>query len=124
MNADPYSEEVRQLFASAPHARQLDDAVSARVDDQGVRVELFAKLADGKLEALSFLAYGCPHLIAAAEQFCAEYEGQAASGLLEFSSSGLMKTLAVPAEKTGRIRVLDDAVRSLGSAVRNSKDPR
>ena len=120
MSNDPYSDMVRELFASAAHAGSLDDAATVRVDDQGVSIELFAGLSGEDVEVLRFRAYGCPHLIAAAEQVCAEFEGQPAASLLEFSSAGLMKTLAVPVEKTGRILVLEDAVRSLGSAVRDT----
>ena len=57
--------------------------------------------------------------IAAAEAACAELEGRDAVQLLEFSASGLMQSLSVPVEKTGRILVLEDAVRSLGQAIRD-----
>lgn len=118
MSGDPYSPEVRALFADPAHAGAIEDACHAEIADQGVRVGLFASVDNAKMTRLGFLAWGCPHLIACAEAFCREYEDRDPADLLEFSSSGLMQSLAVPVEKTGRILVLEDAVRSLGNVVR------
>ncbi len=114
----PYSERVRTLFAETPHAGTLDGP-SVQIDDQGVSIELSAALAAGTLEKLAFRAYGCPHTIAAAEAFCAEFEGREAGALEAFSGADLMQNLPVPHEKTGRILVLEDAVRSLGAKCRD-----
>ena len=118
--SDPYSERVRALFGSPAHAGSLDGPV-VRLDDQGVRIELSATVAGGRLEKLAFRAYGCPHVIAAAEAFCDEYEGREAGELEAFSGADLMQNLPVPHEKTGRILVLEDAVRSLGAKCRGSQ---
>jgi hypothetical protein len=115
--ADPYGEHVRELFANPAHAGQLPDAVRAYVDDQGVRVELSARCRDEHIETLRFRAWGCPHLLAAAEAFCREYEGSGRAGLAGFSAAGIMQTLPVPTEKAGRILVLEDAVRLLSQRV-------
>jgi NifU-like protein involved in Fe-S cluster formation len=120
MSSDPYSAEVRALFAAPEHGGVLDDALCAVVEDQGVRISLFATVDEDIVTGLRFQAWGCPHVIATAEVFCAEFEGHAASDLLEFSVSGLMQSLSVPVEKSGRILVLEDAVRSLGSIVRGA----
>ena len=117
MTTDPYSERVRELFDAPVHAGVLGGAAATRVDDQGLSIGLSAEVADGTIRALRFQARGCPHVIAAAEAFCAQFEGKPAADLLEFSSSGLMQSLPVPVEKTGRILVLEDAVRSLGRAI-------
>ena len=119
MSFDPYSTRVRELFVATPHAGVIDDGVSVQVDDQGVRVELSAQVDRDRVIALKFRAWGCPHLIAAAEAFCTGFERQQVAHLKSFTATGLMQTLAVPVEKTGRILVLEDAVRSLGAAVRN-----
>lgn len=118
MSDDPYSAEVRALFADPAHAGIIDDNCRADIADQGVRLGFSASIDNGKIVRLGFRAWGCPHLIAAAEAFCRQYEGQDPAELLEFSSSGLMQSLGVPVEKTGRILVLEDAVRSLGNVVR------
>ncbi len=120
MSSDPYSAEVRALFAAPEHGGVLDSVLCVAVEDQGVRISLFATVEEGIVTGLRFQAWGCPHLIVAAEAFCAESEGCAASDLLDFSVSGLMQSLSVPVEKSGRILVLEDAVRSLGSIVRGA----
>ena len=120
MSNDPYGAQVRALFDTPAHAGCLAGALSARVEDQGVRVCLYAELAGGKIRALRFQAWGCPHVIAAVEAFCAGYEGRLAAELLEFSASDLMQSLSVPVEKTGRILVIEDTVRALGSIARET----
>ena len=120
MSADPYSELVRLLFDHATHAGELDGAVHVELDDQGIRLRLEARLANGTIEALRFRARGCPHVIAAAEWFCRRLEGHPAADLLEFSISDLMQSLCIPVEKTGRILVIEDAARSLGHLIRNA----
>jgi NifU-like protein involved in Fe-S cluster formation len=114
---DPYSGRVRELFAQPAHAGCIADARSVRLDDQGVRVCLCGQTDGDTIKALGFRAWGCPHLIAAAEAFCAEFEGRPAAELLEFAASGLMESLSVPVEKSGRILVLEDAVRALGKSL-------
>jgi NifU-like protein involved in Fe-S cluster formation len=122
MSADPYSQRVRELFATTPHAGVIDGGVSVLIEDQGLRLELSAKLVGDRVEELGFRAWGCPHLIAAAAAFCTGYKGQQLTHLEQFSAAGLMQTLAVPVEKTGRILVLEDAVRSLGAAARKQSE--
>lgn len=113
MSTDPYSARVRALFADPAHAGQLANAAGVLVEDQGVRMAFSAQLAAGRIDTLRFQAWGCPHVIAAAEAFCADYEGRSTAELLDFSTSDLMQSLSVPVEKTGRILVIEDAVRSL-----------
>ena len=117
MTADPYSERVRELFAKPRHAGILDGP-SVYHEDQGIRLLLSARVRRYRLESLRFQAYGCPHLIAAAEAFCADYEGRPTDELDGYSAIKTVDELAVPAEKTGRILVLEDAVRSLGAKCR------
>ena len=119
---EPYSARVRALFADPVHAGCVDGGTTIRVDDQGVSLCLCATSEAGRVETLRFKAWGCPHVIAAAEAFCAGYEGRLASELLEFSASDLMKSLSVPLDKTGRILVLEDAVRALGAALRDASN--
>ena len=121
MSGDPYGERVRQLFAATAHAGTLEPAIRSRVDAQGVSVELAAQVEEGRLAALRFRARGCPHLIAAAEAFCASWEGRDGADLGGFKASELMQTLPVPVEKTGRILVIEDAVHALGHVFRDTE---
>ncbi len=123
MSADPYSARVREYFANPAHAGDLGDAAAADIDDQGVRLRLTARHEDGRIVALRFRAWGCPHLIAACEAACAGYEGREADELLDFRAVEIMRNLSVPVEKTTRILVLEDAVRSLGRSICDSSVP-
>jgi NifU-like protein involved in Fe-S cluster formation len=123
MSNEPYNDVVRGLFETPAHAGDLDGAVSVYAASQGMRVAVSARLSQGNITALRFRAWGCPHFIAAAEVFCADFEGRPALQLADFRASEVMQTLSVPVEKTGRILVLEDAVRSLGRSVRNGPDP-
>ena len=122
MTDDPYSERVRALFASGAHAGRVDGGLEAYIEDQGVRVELTAGIDGSTIERLRFRAWGCPHLLAAAEAFCAEFEGRPLCELDSFGAVEVMQTLPVPREKMGRILVLEDAVRSLRACGRNQPD--
>ena len=88
--SDPYSKRVRELFATTPHAGVIDDGIAVLVEDQGVRVELSAKVDGDRVTALKFRAWGCPHLIAAAEAFCTGFERQQLAHLKSFTAAGLM----------------------------------
>jgi NifU-like protein involved in Fe-S cluster formation len=119
---DPYNQRVRELFASTAHAGTLANAVVVRNSDQGVRVELQAKAAAGRLAEIRYRVWGCPHSIAACEAVCAELEGAPVGQLLEYSIATLMQSLAVPAEKSARILVIEDTVRQLGAALQMSTE--
>ncbi|MDX1498678.1 MAG: hypothetical protein R3176_02195 [Woeseiaceae bacterium] len=122
MSADPYSPEVRRLFAAAEHARIPPGGAVVRQDADGVSIELGARASAGRLEQMGFRAYGCPHVIAAAEAVCGRFEGRPVASLAEFAVGELMQSLAVPAEKTGRLLVLEDAVRMLMHALGQDDD--
>ncbi len=68
---------------------------------------------------MRFEAWACPHVIAAAEAVCRHFEGSAVIELEKFPSAQIMLDLAVPVEKTGRILVVEDTVRSLRAAIQD-----
>ncbi|MEM9333920.1 MAG: iron-sulfur cluster assembly scaffold protein [Pseudomonadota bacterium] len=113
MSRDPYNTEVRQRFAAPAFAGRADTASRGR--GQGVDIEFSASCDDQRIASMRFRAYGCPHTIAACDLACEQLEGQPLAALASFSSDGLMRTLSVPVEKTGRILVLEDALRDLNS---------
>ena len=120
MTGEPYSAAVRELFNDPHHVGDLADAATVRIDDQGMQVELHARAKAGDIQEIRFRAWGCPHLIAATEAFCAGYEGRPVADIDAFAAAELMQSLPVPVEKTGRILVLEDAVRALGNALRET----
>ena len=56
-----------------------------------------------------FLAFGCPHVIAAADLVAAEGEGGPPQPRLAQSSHSLRERLDAPVEKLGRLFVVEDA---------------
>ena len=117
MSTDPYSPEVRELFTNPVHGGDLADAAVVEMIQQGVRLRLSAIHAGGRIVSLRFRAYGCPHVIAACELFCQAFEGRPVTALKDFQATDIMGDLSVPVEKTGRILVLEDAVRLLGDEI-------
>ena len=119
MSPDPYNRTVRAYFADTEHCCDVPNGAVGYFKDQGMRVRLSAEVRGGVITRLLFRAWGCPHLIAAAEAVCRQFEGRSAAALEQFASGQIMRDLAVPVEKTGRILALEDTVRSLGQAVQD-----
>jgi NifU-like protein involved in Fe-S cluster formation len=117
VSTDPYSAKVRELFSAVPHAGETAGGGTALADGQGVRLRLSATATDGRVKAMRFKAWGCPHVIAATEAACAALEGQPVAALANWAAADVMQNLPVPVEKTGRILVLEDTVRSLGRSI-------
>ena len=119
MSGDPYNAAVREAFSDPAHAGDVDAGIVAYFEDQGLCIRLSAELGGAVLTSLRFRVWGCPHVIAAAEWFCRNFEGAAVAALEDFQTSQIMQELAVPAEKTGRILVFEDTVRSLRAAIQD-----
>jgi nitrogen fixation NifU-like protein len=117
--ADPYNALTRALFNDPGHVGDLqnDHAATAIADasesEAGAKMTLAVGIDDGTLQECRFRVFGCPHLIAAAEWLCKEYEGRALADLASFQAVDCMGPLAIPVEKTGRILLLEDAIRLL-----------
>lgn len=127
MAADPYSPLTRRLFAEpahvAPLAGEPAEGHSTYLASQGLEVRLNATVSAGRLEALTFRAYGCPHFIAACEWLCRHLEGKPVDALDALKPAEIMQTLGIPVTKTGRILVLEDAVRALGACLGRDQSP-
>ena len=119
MSADPYNSVVRAYFSDPQHAGSISGAAAGYFEDQGIRLKLYAEVAQEQIESMRFEVWGCPHVIAAAEAVCRHFEGSALAELDKFPSAQIMRDLAVPVEKTGRILVVEDTVRSLRAAIQN-----
>jgi len=119
LSANPYNSVVRTLFADPKHCGDVADGAVGYFEDQGLRIRLSAEVRDRAITRLRFRAWGCPHIIAAAEAVCRQFEGRPVHELEQFETGPIMRDLAVPVEKTGRILVLEDTVRSLGQAIQD-----
>lgn len=116
---NPYNLRTRQFFEKPVHAGDLQGEYSvsavaeASESTTGARIRLAVGVDDGVLRECRFRVFGCPHLIAAGEWLCDHYEGKTLPELLQFRAADCMALLKVPVEKTGRILLLEDAIRSL-----------
>lgn len=124
---EPYNSMVRKYFVSPIHAGdlQLPYSLTASVavgDGYGNRLQLSAGVSGETLDELRFRALGCPHLIAAAEHFCRHNSGQAVETLQDFDASRMTADLAVPVRKSGRILLLEDAVRNLWRQITENRN--
>lgn len=114
-----YNEAVRRHFEDPRHAGELEGAfdrtitAEASESDQGARICLAAGIRDGTLEAATFRAWGCPHLIAAADLACEQLTGRPVQSLENFDLAHITQELCIPAEKAGRILLLEDALATL-----------
>lgn len=118
---DPYSAAVRRYFANPAHAGVVTAAgrqVHARVAEggAGARILLTAVTDKDTLTQLRFQVFGCPHLVAACEAVCERFEGKPVEELAAFSTAELAGRLDVPTAKTGRLLLLEDAIKRLNEA--------
>ena len=118
---EPYSETVREYFRSSDHAgdlgREYPQMLESTVAEsrQGARIVLAAGIEDGIVREMRFRVWGCPHLIAATAWLCAQLESGPVAAMKDFPLQEIMRQLSVPVEKTGRILLLEDALKSLGT---------
>jgi len=91
-------------------------AASAGDPDQGVRFDLSARVRDDRIADVRFEVYGCPHCIAAGSLLSERLQGATQDELRRWSWRAAADELAIPAEKRGRLLVLEDAVRALAAA--------
>jgi len=83
---------------------------------QGTLFALSARIAGERIEAVRFEAYGCPHCIAAGSWLSERLVGLSRRDLQGWSWREAGQQLQFPAEKRGRLLILEDAVRALSEA--------
>jgi hypothetical protein len=117
--AGPYNVQVLGHFATPDHAGDLERRYplelrgDATESASGCRVVLVAGVDGQVFREVRFRVFGCPHLVAAAEEWCRRVEGRAATGTGAPAVVELMALLEVPVEKTGRLLILEDAWHAL-----------
>jgi NifU-like protein involved in Fe-S cluster formation len=85
---------------------------------QGTMFALSARIAGERIEAVRFEAYGCPHCIAAGSWLSERLVGLNHADLRRWTWREAGSALEFPAEKRGRLLILEDAVRALSEAWR------
>lgn len=114
-----YSLRVLAHFATPAHAGALGRRYPLELEGEaaesgsGCRVLLAAGVDGQVFREVRFRVFGCPHLVAAAEEWCRHAEGRPVTANDAPAVAELMARLDVPVEKTGRMLVLEDAWRAL-----------
>lgn len=110
-----YNEAVLARFAAPRYAGELQgpDVVHGRAGSAatGREVVFNLRLAAGGAE-LRFLAYGCPHTIAAADLAAERLAGGDRETLTAFRGLSLVEELALPANKLAVALVVEDALQA------------
>jgi hypothetical protein len=111
-----YSARVLDLFRTLPGAGTLEGAAGhiatgeAVALDRGAWVRFEARVAHGRIAECRFQAWGCPHVLAAAS-LAARWLAHEPPG--HCKAAILAGELDAPAEKMGRLLVVEDAGRAL-----------
>jgi NifU-like protein involved in Fe-S cluster formation len=121
MSEAQYHPLVIEHFARPRHVGRFASAAdviaaSAGDPEQGVRFDLSARVRDDRIVAVRFEVYGCPHCIAAGSLLSERLHGSTQDDLRSWSWRKAADELDIPAEKRGRLLVLEDAVRALSAA--------
>jgi len=116
-SAESYSIPVLEHFFEPHGAGRLPAGprvIEVRVGERrlGMELELGLDIDDGRIRDARFRAFGCPYLIAAASDLVSCAHGQSLQLLASWSWRDQADRLAVPAERYGRLLLVEDAVRA------------
>lgn len=114
-----YSDRVLGLFRALPHAGNLAAGGGSVVSgeaialDRGAWVRFEARIEAGRIADCVFRAFGCPHTLAAAALAAGSVRARPLDDALALDAARLAQELDAPAEKMGRLLVVEDAMRAL-----------
>jgi NifU-like protein involved in Fe-S cluster formation len=117
--ASRYSESVRTLFRELAGAGDpagdggLLVSGEAAALDRGAWVRFAARVEGGRFADCRFRAFGCPHTLAAASLVAGRLRGAPLTAASSIDAAGVAQELDAPAEKMGRLLVVEDALRAL-----------
>lgn len=113
-----YSEEVRRRFQAPVGVGAVADdepsTLTGEAQDRALSVWARCQVMTdaGRISAIRFHVFGCPHTIAAASLLAELLAGQPLAALESAWAMRLVARLQVPKEKLGRLLVLEDALRA------------
>lgn len=114
-----YSPRVLELFRKLPGAGALPAGAGMVVAgeavalDRGAWVRFEARLEAGRVADCRFRAFGCPHTLAAAALAASKLVTATPADASPVDARLLARELDVPAEKLGRLLVVEDAIHAL-----------
>jgi len=126
MSGDPirYSPRVRDLFTRLPGTQAIAPgggtvvAGEAMALERGAWVRFEALIDHGRFIECVFRAWGCPHVLAASAWACSEIRGLAIDAAGAINARRVAEALDAPAEKMGRLLVVEDAMQALFAEAR------
>ncbi len=115
-----YSALTLEHFRQPRHVGVLPvaaDVVRAQAGDvaQNAMFLFSLRLAQGRVDAVGWQAYGCPHVIAAASLTSEWLLGRMGAQIVEFDWRNILQKLDIPEDKAGRLLLLEDALRALAA---------
>lgn len=118
-----YSEAVKEHLANPRHAGELHDATATAEENNpvcGDRLRLALRVSDGRIEAVRFLAYGCPPTIACGSALAEMIDGMTVEEAARVTRQKLIQSLdGLPSRKQHAaalaIETLQQALRLAGS---------
>jgi hypothetical protein len=135
--SDPLPAPVRALFGQLRHAAEAGPVPcgpgarllqgEAGQERHGTRVRFSLCVRGERLTRVGFRAYGCPYTLAVCEWLAARLEGGGGEPRLAVQALGSpahwAAALQVPAERLGRLLVIEDALKAaLDSGTSGSPD--
>jgi NifU-like protein involved in Fe-S cluster formation len=108
-----YNELTRRYFQMPASAGQLSGPLvyrgAAGNREHGTWVQFDLQAASGTLNAVRFLAFGCPHTIAVSAWVAEQAVGKPVDRRLPSILNDISLRFAVPEEKLGRLLIVEDA---------------
>jgi len=122
-----YSSVVEQHFAQPQHAGTLTGQFKTTLSggagqrEHGTEVVFHIGLNDDRIGEIAFQAFGCPHTIAACSVLAERLTGRPVESLGDIRPDELAACIDLPVEKTGRLLVIEDALRKCRTAWDNRR---
>ena len=111
-----YSSEVERYFREPVNIGCAETVLPHQIQGEagsigvGTWIVIQAYVQGGQLEGVKFLAYGCPHTIAACSWMTEKLAGAPVGELVNFAPDWITDKLDIPVEKKGKLLILKDAL--------------
>ncbi len=117
-----YNESVHRYFyrvdyvgsVSGRYEQILQGGAGSR--HTGTHVVFTAGVNDGLIAEMKFQAFGCPHTLSACALAVERLTGCSPDALMTMGPADLAADFEVPDEKTGRLLIIEDALRKCRAA--------
>ncbi len=125
--SERYSAVVEQHFAHPRHVGKLtgshETSLSGAAGQRahGTEVIFHIGVEDAQIAQITFQAFGCPYTIAACSLLAERLTGCPVESLGEIGVAQLAASLDLPVEKTGRLLIIEDALRKCRTAWDNRR---